>query len=214
MHAFCLSLLMHRQPPILQLSCLHSAAWYFGANVWFMVIQSQHHLLCCTALQVPMSAGRWSAFWMMPQPQPGRFPGCQPWVPGQGECGAYGGWPRSGEIDILEHVNQDLKVLGTLHWGTQSGQQSSEGGSKDLTAEQLQGFNVYQVKWSCDAFEWYVNGQRMHYVGRSWVQPRWPFDEPFFLILNTAVGGALTGYADADPATAEMLVDYVRVYAS
>ncbi|WIA21237.1 hypothetical protein OEZ85_000478 [Tetradesmus obliquus] len=165
-------------------------------------------------MKVPMSAGRWSAFWMMPQPQPGRFPGCQAWVPGEGECGAFGGWPRSGEIDIMEHVNADLKVLGTLHWGTQSGQQASEGGNKALSAEELQGWNVYQLRWSCDAIEWYVNGLRMHFVQRAWVQPQWPFDEPFFLIFNTAVGGALTGYADADARTAEMLVDYVRVYAS
>jgi beta-glucanase (GH16 family) len=155
-----------------------------------------------------MSAGRWSAFWMMPEPQPGRFPGCQ------GECGAYGGWPRSGEIDIMEHVNKDLRILGTLHWGTQIGQHASEGGNKALSEQGLQGWNVYQVRWSCDAIEWYVNGQRFFFVMRSWVQPLWPFDEPFFLILNTAVGGALTGYADADAPTAEMLVDYVRVYAS
>jgi beta-glucanase (GH16 family) len=54
----------------------------------------------------------------------------------------------------------------------------------------------------------------MHRVVRSSVQPAWPFDEPFFLILNTAVGGALTGNAAADAAPADMLVDYVRVYAS
>ncbi|KAF6252809.1 concanavalin A-like lectin/glucanase domain-containing protein [Scenedesmus sp. NREL 46B-D3] len=164
-------------------------------------------------MKVPLSAGRWSAFWMMPEPQPGRS-GCQPWTPGQGECAAFGGWPRSGEIDVMEHVNKDTEVLGTLHWGTADGKQASEGGSRGLSDEELQGWNVYQLQWSCDAIRWYVNGQEMHKVLRPWVQPQWPFDEPFFLILNTAVGGALTGYSDADAATAEMLVDYVRVYAS
>jgi beta-glucanase (GH16 family) len=114
----------------------------------------------------------------------------------------------------MEHVDKDLEVLGTVHWGTATGQQASEGGKKSLTQEALQGWNVYQLMWSCDAIRWYVNGHEMHKVLRAWVQPQWPFDEPFFLILNTAVGGQLTGYGEPDAATAEMLVDYVRVYAS
>lgn len=166
-------------------------------------------------MMVPFSAGRWSALWLMPEPQPGRFPGCLPWVPGQGECGAYGGWPRSGELDIMEHVNTASKVLGTMHYAGYGGEHQSLGDSTTMDQDALSNsFAVYQLHWSCNAITWFVNGQQMYSVLRDQVKPVWPFDEPFFLILNTAVGGALTGYAAPDPEDAAMLVDYVRVYAS
>lgn len=167
-------------------------------------------------IKLPYMAGRWSAFWMMPQPQwgvdvagcPAAYPAGPPQSP---ECGRYGPWPRSGEIDIMEQVNQENKTMGTVHYANVAGQHVYLTGSVQLPAEVKKGWNVYKAVWGCDSIMWYVNDQQYHQVTRQQLEALWRFDQPFFLILNTAVGGILTGYTDPVKQESEMLVDYVKV---
>ncbi|MFT5315955.1 MAG: hypothetical protein ACI9UK_001793, partial [Candidatus Krumholzibacteriia bacterium] len=150
--------------------------------------------------------GMWPAFWMMP------------------EDDAYGGWASSGEIDIMEASNNTTSVGGALHYGGMWPNNTSTSSSYSLGgANFADAFHIYAVEWEEDAIRWYVDG--VLFATRTSAQwfsdgapgnPRAPFDQEFFIILNTAVGGFYTGCTDANCITAnlpqEFLIDYVRVY--
>ncbi len=165
--------------------------------------------------QVPGGQGMWPALWMLPTDY------------------VYGGWPRSGEIDVFEAVNLDTdwanEVHGSLHYGLpwpqwQPLSESYESDTIDFTGE----FHTYAVEWEADEIRWYVDDvhyQTQHsdgwynYIwlgqgeGFGVANPRAPFDEAFHIIMNVAVGGDWPG--DPDTGWTEdraMLVDYVRVY--
>jgi beta-glucanase (GH16 family) len=146
---------------------------------------------------------------MMPMPQP-----CPRSSLGS-ECGRFGTWPASGEIDIVEQVNRDLEVLGTIHYAI-NGWHQYLGGKLAMPEAELLDWNIYQLVWNCSSITWYVNSRQVYQVTKEQVGPaNWPFDEPFFLILNTAIGGWLTGGVAPDTAQSRpFMVDYVRVYAN
>lgn len=166
-------------------------------------------------IKLPYKAGRWAAFWMMPQPKRGvNLSGCPAVYSVDSdfsECGVYGAWPRSGEIDIMEQVNLDSQVMGTIHYTDWAGGHGHTGGNMQLTTPVIKDWNVYKTVWGCDSIEWYVNNQQFFKVTKQNLGATWVFDQPFYLILNTAVGGVLTGFNEPDVSTSEMLVDYVKV---
>lgn len=162
-------------------------------------------------MKFPVAAGRWSALWMMPRPVP-----CPAGYSAEAECGALGGWPRSGEIDIVEQVNTAAEVLGVIHYADRFGNHQYQGGTNNLSQEALLGWNILQIVWDCSSITWYVNAEQFYRVNKGELRggATWPFDEPFFLIINTAVGGWLTGNVSPDQGASQpFLVDYVRVYA-
>ena len=156
--------------------------------------------------KLPAGGGMWPAFWMMPQDE------------------AYGGWAASGEIDIMESANAATSVGGALHFGgTWPGNTSTSGSYSLGGASFADGFHLYAVEWEPDTIRWYVDGvQFLTRTSEQWYSsaapgnPRAPFDQPFYIILNTAVGGYYTGCTDPGCVTASLpqqfLVDYVRVY--
>ncbi|MFW5831934.1 MAG: family 16 glycosylhydrolase [Prolixibacteraceae bacterium] len=148
--------------------------------------------------KLPSGKGTWPAIWMLPTD----------WE--------YGGWPKSGEIDIMEHVGYDFgNVHGTIHTeaynhsiGTQ------KGGSVEVENVASQ-FHVYAIDWTEDEIIWYVDGEeyyRFENPDKSYKE--WPFDKRFHLILNIAIGGTWGGAQGIDPNLKEatMEIDYVRVY--
>lgn len=143
--------------------------------------------------KLPTAWGMWPAIWMMPTD------------------GFYGGWPASGEIDIMELVGKEPnKVYGTVHW-EENGQHLSSGGNYLLPGGRLfsNGFHLFSFEWSADSLKWFVDGVKYHVEHNG---P--PFDKRFFLILNVAVGGTWPGSPDATTTFPQyMQVDYVRVYA-
>lgn len=162
--------------------------------------------------KLPFGQGSWPAFWMLPSE----------W--------AYGGWPLSGEIDILEAVNLKVggedHIHGTLHYGD-----AWPGNKYSGEAYQIPGglnpaddFHTYAVEWEEGEIRWYVDGD--HYATQTkdgWYttaaldNPNAPFDQTFHLILNLAVGGNWpanvndTGI-DESAFPQEYVIDYVRVY--
>ena len=156
--------------------------------------------------KLPTGGGMWPAFWMMPQDD------------------AYGGWAASGEIDIMESANATTSVGGALHFGGSYPANTSTSSSHSLGgANFADDFHVYAVEWEPDVIRWYVDDvlfmtrtSAQWYSGGAPGNPRAPFDQPFYLILNAAVGGYYTGCTDPGCVTADLpqeyVVDYVRVY--
>lgn len=166
--------------------------------------------------KLPTGKGLWPALWMMPQQS------------------KYGGWPASGEIDVMEARGQEPnKVLGTLHYGSRPPANTHTG--KDYILPDngtIADFHVYGLEWEPGEIRWYVDDrlyQRQNFwwscsntdarrgappANESKLNP-WPapFDQPFYLILNLAVGGNFLGNPDVSTQfPAEMVLDYVRVY--
>jgi beta-glucanase (GH16 family) len=134
--------------------------------------------------------GMWPAIWMMPTDN------------------AYGGWPSSGEMDIMELLgNQPNKVYGTIHWNANGHQQS--GSSFTLKSGTFADtFHVFAYEWEAGKMRWYIDDSL--YFSAAHGQP---FDKRFYLILNVAVGGSWPGNPNAStPFPNDMVVDYARVY--
>jgi beta-glucanase (GH16 family) len=155
-------------------------------------------------IKLPKGQGIWPAFWMMPTDS------------------VYGGWAASGEIDIMESINQAGSVYGTLHYGGPCCEQNtSSGGSYSPGGVDFsQNFHVYTLEWEPDVMRWYVDGilystktSSQWYTNTAPENDRAPFDQWFHFILNVAVGGNWPGYPDATTTfPQQMQIDYIRVY--
>lgn len=147
--------------------------------------------------KLPVGQGMWPAIWMLPTDN------------------AYGGWPKSGEIDIMENTgDKPNDVFGTIHYGHDFWRFDSQYYDVD-TINFSQDFHVYSVIWTEQCIQFQVDGNDVGVPNtRSSVLPTtYPFDQRFHLILNVAVGGNLPGNPNGStqfPQTME--VDYVRVY--
>ncbi len=145
------------------------------------------------------------AFWMMPTDE-----------------SLYGQWPKCGEIDIMEVLgNQTDKVYGTLHFGEPHTQRQ---GSNTLSGGTYSdGYHTYACEWEPGEIRFYVD-DKLYYTANDWFTKKSgygevtypaPFDQPFYMILNLAVGGDWPGNPDETTTfgeNAELKVDYVRVY--
>jgi beta-glucanase (GH16 family) len=148
-------------------------------------------------IKVPAGKGLWPAFWLL------------------GADIGQAGWPACGEIDTMEYVGKEPRlVYGTLHGPGYSG---SLGISRQYRAsfDIADDYHVYAVEWEPTEVRWYIDGEQYSAVTKADVGGKeWPFDKPFFIILNLAVGGGFPGPVALDTRfPARMLVDYVRVYA-
>lgn len=164
--------------------------------------------------KLPQQQGMWPAIWMMPTDE-----------------AHYGGWPASGEIDIMEMLGgakgngNPSKTYSTIHYdsvqpdeshGHQQGTYTLPGG-----VTFADDYHDFQLEWLPGKLRFYVDGHLVHDVDR-WMtkapgQPEYytypaPFDRDFYLILNLAVGGDWPGAPDSDFASDSMKVDFVRVY--
>ncbi len=155
--------------------------------------------------KLPSGRGTWPAIWMLPTPK------------------SYGtlGWPDNGEIDIMEHVGFDPDVVhGSAHTKAYYHSIGTQKTGKIQVPNARTAFNLYSVEWTPKEIRWYVNGK--HYFTFSnerTAQPtadykQWPFDKPFHLILNLAVGGEWGGAQGIDKSIwpQRMEIDYVRIY--
>jgi beta-glucanase (GH16 family) len=135
--------------------------------------------------------GMWPAIWMMPTD------------------GAYGGWPSSGEMDIMELLgHQPNRVYGTIHWATNGAHQQAGSSYTLKTGTFADTFHVFGYEWEAGKQRWYVDDSL--YFSTTHGQP---LDKRFFYILNVAVGGSWPGNPNSTTVFPnDMLVDYARVY--
>ena len=159
-------------------------------------------------LKVPKGQGFLPAFWMMPDDE-----------------SYYGQWPKCGEIDIMEVMGQETnKLYGTIHYGEPHGMvQGTQILENGNFADE---FHIFAVEWEPGEIRWYCDGVNFK-TANDWYTKKpgfgeqtfpAPFDQPFYVIFNVAVGGSWVGYPDEttdfDPKKddAKMFVDYVKVY--
>ena len=149
--------------------------------------------------KVPRGLGVWPAIWMLPTD----------WK--------YGGWPASGEIDIMEHVGyMPDSIFGSVHtksFNHAIGTQSTKGIFLNDVAT---AFHEYAIDWHPDRIDFSCDGKVFHsFANQKTGADAWPFDQRFHLLLNLAVGGNWGGKMGVDEKIwpQRMEVDYVRVYA-
>ena len=161
------------------------------------------------SIRMPAGRGLWGAFWMLPEHR------------------RYGSWPASGEIDIMEvYSRQPPFAQGVAHYGMAWPLNVyAEGRLGDF--DPADGFHTYALEWDALELRWFIDGTHYHTVPRTTYWSHYkspatnahvsggesaPFDQPFHLLANLAVGGDLPGDLAEDALPATMLVDYVRVY--
>jgi beta-glucanase (GH16 family) len=156
--------------------------------------------------RLPQGKGYWPAFWLMPEHE------------------VYGGWAASGEIDVMENKGDNPRnVLGTIHYGGPSPRNThSHGPSYNFPpGDSVANFHIYAVEWTKRAIRWFVD-DHLYETQTAWWSASTPklrnpypapFNQPFFIIMNLAVGGNFDGNpTDATIFPGEIQVDYVRVY--
>ncbi len=149
-------------------------------------------------MKLPIGRGIWPAFWMLPTNE------------------AYGKWPQSGEIDIMESAGSEpATVLGTIVFGLPYPNITASSAKFTLAQGDFsQDFHNYAIEWSENTIKWYIDGylystKTISNVGTL----RWPFDQQFYILLNLAVGGRFPSNPNSSTVFPQIFeIDYVRVY--
>ena len=166
--------------------------------------------------KLPAGKGSWPAIWMLPS-DPFRYASkCAAGADWQGSatCDA---WPNSGEIDIMEHVGYQMgHVHGTVHNEAYYWLKWEQRKGRVLLDDVQDAFHVYALEWTPERIDIFVDETHYFtYMNENDGWRSWPYDHPFHLILNVAVGGMwgrAGGGIDDSIFPQRMLVDYVRVY--
>ncbi|HLZ87613.1 MAG TPA: glycoside hydrolase family 16 protein [Puia sp.] len=149
---------------------------------------------------LPAGRGLWPAIWMLPTD----------WK--------YGGWPASGEIDIMENVGfMPDSIFGSIHTKSFNHVIHTQKTKGLFIKDPYTAFHTYAVEWDTQQIRFFVDGNvytSFHNTGKGFAE--WPFDQRFHLLLNIAVGGGWGGQKGIDDNSfpSSMIVDYVRVYQS
>ena len=149
-------------------------------------------------MKLPWGQGMWPAFWLL------------------GSNIDQVSWPQCGEIDIMENRGQEpTQIAGTVHG---PGYSAGDSIGKDYILENDRfdtDFHIFGIEWGPNYINFYVDDVLYNQITPSDVPGEWVFDQPFFMILNLAVGGNYVGPVGANTVFPQTLyVDYVRVYSA
>jgi hypothetical protein len=147
--------------------------------------------------KLPKGKGIWPALWML------------------GNSISEVSWPACGELDIMELLGHEpQKVYGTMHWGPQGGSSTHIGGDVSLSSGNFSdSFHVFSLKWEQNQLSFLVDNVPYFTGSKTQVNGNYPFDKPFFFIMNVAVGGNWPGNPDFTTVFPQrMIVDYIKVY--
>jgi beta-glucanase (GH16 family) len=169
---------------------------YTSARLKTAGLMEQMHGRFEARIKVPRGQGIWPAFWML------------------GADIKQIGWPRAGEIDIMENIGKEPNIVhGTVHGPGYSGDKAFGAPSQLERGNFADDFHVFAVEWEAGEIRWYCDGIHFHTARPDLVKGEWVFERPFFVLLNLAVGGYWPGYPDDSTVLPQrMLVDWVRVY--
>jgi beta-glucanase (GH16 family) len=147
-------------------------------------------------IKLPYGPGLWPAFWML------------------GSNIDTAPWPQCGEIDIMEFKGQEPNIIhGSMH---------GPGYFKDEPITKTFGFvddrfdfefHIFAIEWDENSVDYYVDNELYQRIRKEDVPGEWVFDEPFYILLNVAVGGSFVGFPSSKTVFPQkMVVDYVRIY--
>ena len=195
------------------------STFYASARLKSECLQTFQYGRIEARIKLPYGQGIWPAFWML------------------GSNIDKVGWPLAGEIDLMEHINDQPWIQGTAHGPAASGcvadtavdcgygappECNASNVGQKVPGDFSQNYHLFAVQWDSDqTIKFFVDDpdyQRPYFTvspNSNYPYP-WVFDDPFFILLNVAVGGNFPGNPDASTFAGgqarEMLVDYVRVY--
>lgn len=152
--------------------------------------------------RLPHGKGTWAAVWMLPSD-------------GEYASGAYGPWPHSGEIDILEYVGYKKDtIFGNTHTLAYNGLHVTDMPGRRYHPGVEDKFHTYVLEWQKDRLDFFIDGIKYHSYDKQNGYEEWPFDKNFYLVLNLAVGGNWGGREGVDESIwpQRMEIDFVRVY--
>ena len=182
-------------------SCWYGPCQYTSARLNTSGHFAQQYGLFEARIQIPSGQGVWPAFWML------------------GNNIGSVGWPNCGEIDVMENIGSTPdNAYGTTH-GPGPGNYPGDGlsGAFNAGSPLSDGYHVYSTEWSASSVQFFVDGTLYWTVTPSQLPAgaTWVFDQPFFILLNFAVGGNWPGSPNGSSSfPQQMLVDYVRVYSA
>ena len=144
--------------------------------------------------KLPEGKGLWPALWML------------------GANFSTVGWPKCGEIDIMELLGNTPSIVhGAIHWDS-NGHLSRTNEFSLLNGKFSSGFHKFSLVWTPNNLNWYVDNHQFFHLGRAEISA-FPFDFPQFFIFNVAVGGNWPGPPDGTTVFPQhMIIDYIRVY--
>lgn len=147
---------------------------------------------------LPTGRGMWPAIWMLSTDD------------------TYGGWPNSGELDIMENVGHDPnKIHCNIHTEAYNHKNGTNKGNTVTTSSPSQNWHIYSMEWDAEKVIFFLDGNQVfRFDNEHKSYKEWPYDKRFHLLLNIAVGGSWGGEQGIDDGIfpQRMLVDYVRVY--
>ena len=148
--------------------------------------------------KLPAGRGMWPAIWLL------------------GTNMRDVGWPRCGEIDVMENVGFDPNMIHAhVHTQAYNHVKKTDKGSKIKIEKPYDAFHVFAVEWFDDRLDFYADGKKYFtFQNEKKGDAVWPFDRPQYLILNAAVGGSWGGQKGIDDGIfpQKYVIDYVRVY--
>ena len=151
-------------------------------------------------VKLPKGVGTWPAVWLM------------------SEKNKYGHWPKSGEIDLVEHVGRKLdNVFFCLHTEAHNHRQGDYYYTDFQEKNLSDNVNTFSLLWEENAFTYYVNNKEIvkYKKGKNGFDPThkgWPFDEDFYLIINLALGGGLGGPIDDSIFPQKFIIKDIKIY--
>ena len=181
----------------LRITCFKSANTIYSGRVYAKPSTGWTYGYIEARIKLPRGKGTWPAFWMMPV--------------------NFKSWPADGEIDIMEEVGYHPNyVSSSLHANAHVHSNNTQVTHEMLCAGAESDYHVYAIQWTQQNITTYVDGKvQLSYDNRGLGRDDWPYDDPFYVILNLAWGGdwgAAGGGVDESALPATMLVDYVRVF--
>ncbi|MBQ8096493.1 MAG: family 16 glycosylhydrolase [Prevotella sp.] len=180
----------------LRITALKENGKVYSGRVYAKVKEGWTYGYIEASIKLPKGKGTWPAFWMMPV--------------------NFRSWPADGEIDIMEEVGADPnQVSSSLHANAHVHSNNTQVTHAMNCAGAEDEFHTYAIKWTHENITTYVDGKvQLSYDNRGLGRDDWPYDDPFYVIVNLAWGGDWGGYKGVDdsalPTTME--VDYVRVF--
>ena len=145
--------------------------------------------------KVPKENGSWPAIWLL------------------SESINEDGWPKCGEIDIMEHINKENIVYGTVHSDQYNHMKENQLGGKIEIENLDKDFHTFGIEWTENSIIWFLDDNIYYQINKGdYLEGEWPYDQEYFLIMNLAVGGFWPGNPDEDFKTVGFEIDWIRVY--